>query len=195
MPGYELIGKEEKNQVLEIFEKSNTLFRHGFDDRRNNVFKVRDFENEFSKKFGCSDSLAVTSGTAALKVALEALSLKEGDEIITQAFTFVATVEAIVEANASPVICEIDRSLNIDHIKPLKTHWNLRLDINNLQILCKDCNKFKASKQNNPKEEAFINKQRIVQEKMDEEERIADIVELREQRRIKKEYRLFFKGY
>ncbi len=117
MPGYELIGKEEKNQVLEIFEKSNTLFRHGFDDRRNNVFKVRDFENEFSKKFGCSDALAVTSGTAALKVALEALSLKEGDEIITQAFTFVATVEAIVEANASPVICEIDRSLNIDPTK------------------------------------------------------------------------------
>ena len=89
----------------------------------------------------------------------------------------------------------LNRSLNIDHIKPLKTHWNLRLDINNLQILCKDCNKFKASKQNNPKEEAFINKQRIVQEKMDEEERLADIVELREQRRIKKEYRLFFKGY
>ena len=131
MPGYELIGKEEKNQVLEIFEKSNTLFRHGFDDRRNNVFKVRDFENEFSKKFGCSDSLAVTSGTAALKVALEALSLKEGDEIITQAFTFVATVEAIVEANASPVICEIDRSLNLiqnlceDFEKIIQTKANL----------------------------------------------------------------------
>ena len=88
-----------------------------------------------------------------------------------------------------------NRSLNIDHIKPLKTHWNLRLDINNLQILCKDCNKFKASKQNNPKDEAFANKQRLVQEQMDEEERLADIVELREQRRIKKEYRLFFKGY
>ena len=40
------------------------------------------------------------------------------------------------------------KRLNIDHIKPIKTNWDLRLDINNLQILCEDCNKYKGSKQN-----------------------------------------------
>lgn len=89
----------------------------------------------------------------------------------------------------------LKKSLNIDHIRPLKTHWHLRLDINNLQILCKDCNKFKASKQNNPKDDAFLNKQKIMQKEMDKEERLAEIEELREERRIKKEYRNFFKGY
>ena len=89
----------------------------------------------------------------------------------------------------------LKKSLNIDHIKPLKTHWHLRLDINNLQILCRDCNKFKASKQNNPKDDTFLNKQKIVQREMEKEERLAEIEELREERHIKKEYRIFFKGY
>ena len=40
-----------------------------------------------------------------------------------------------------------NRSLNIDHIRPIKTHWHLRLDKNNLQILCQDCNKFKGNKE------------------------------------------------
>tara|TARA_B100000287_G_scaffold339333_1_gene325528 strand:- start:30 stop:434 length:405 start_codon:yes stop_codon:yes gene_type:complete len=54
------------------------------------------------------------------------------------------------------------RSLNIDHIKPLKSHWHLRLDKSNLQILCKDCNKFKGSKQNDCKFEAILNKKRLI---------------------------------
>ena len=60
----------------------------------------------------------------------------------------------------------LNKTLNIDHIKPLKTHWNLRLDINNLQILCQDCNKFKASKQNDPKDEAILNKLEIMEDEM-----------------------------
>ena len=47
---------------------------------------------------GSNHALAVSSGTAALRVALAALNIKEGDEVITQSFTFVATVEAIIEA-------------------------------------------------------------------------------------------------
>ena len=66
----------------------------------------------------------------------------------------------------------LNKTLNIDHIKPLKTHWHLRLDINNLQILCQDCNKFKASKQNDPKDEAVLNKLEIMEDEMKEEERI-----------------------
>ena len=114
MPGFELIGKEEKREINEIFNNGGILFRHGFDSLRNNCFKVRSFEKAFSKKFDDRDSLAVTSGTAALRVALASLSIGKGDEVITQSFTFVATVEAIIESGASPVCTEIDETLNMD---------------------------------------------------------------------------------
>lgn len=114
MPGYELLGQEEFAEIQEIFEKSRILFRHGFDNLRNGVYKVRDFEKAFSSFMNQPDALAVTSGTAALKVALKALGVGQGDEVITQAFTFVATPEAIIEAGAQPVIAEIDLTLNMD---------------------------------------------------------------------------------
>ena len=114
MPGFEVIGKEEFEEIKEIFEKSNVLFRHGFDILRNGVYKVREFEKEFAHYMGCEDALAVTSGSAALRVAMAALGIGKGDEVITQAFTFVATVEAIIESGAQPVIAEINETLNID---------------------------------------------------------------------------------
>ena len=113
MPGFELIGKEEQNEINDLFDKSGILFRHGFDNLRNGVYKVREFEKNFSKYMSANDALALTSGTAALKVALEALGITSGDEVITSAFTFVATVEAIVETRAVPVIANIDKTLNI----------------------------------------------------------------------------------
>jgi 8-amino-3,8-dideoxy-alpha-D-manno-octulosonate transaminase len=61
-----------------------------------------------------SHALAVSSGTAALRVGLAAMGIGKGDEVITQSFTFVATVEAIIEAGATPIIAEIDETLNID---------------------------------------------------------------------------------
>lgn len=113
MPGFELIGKEEHDELNHLMTSSSILFRHGFDGLRNGVYKVQDFEKAFAKKMGSNNALAVTSGTAALLVALKAFGIGRGDEVITQAFTFVATVEAIVESGASPVIAEIDHSLNI----------------------------------------------------------------------------------
>ena len=47
---------------------------------------------------------------------MAALDIAEGDEVITQSFTFVATVEAIIESRAMPVITEIDKTLNMDPI-------------------------------------------------------------------------------
>ena len=114
MPGFELIGKEEKFEIDSIFRNGSILFRHGFDDKRNGIYKVKKFEDEFKKFFKSKYSLAVTSGTSALRVALSVLDLNKDDEIITQAFTFVATVEAIVESGAQPIITEIDNTLNMD---------------------------------------------------------------------------------
>lgn len=114
MPGFELIGEEEFLEIKEIFDKSRILFRHSFDQLRNNVYKVRDFEQAFAKYMHVDHALAVTSGTAALRVALAALGIGQGHEVITQSFTFVATVEAIIEAGATPIIAEIDDTLNMD---------------------------------------------------------------------------------
>ncbi len=114
MPGFELIGDEEFLEVKEVFDKSRILFRHSFDPLRNGVYKVRDFEQAFAKRMQIEHALAVTSGTAALRVALAALGIGAGDEVITQSFTFVATVEAIIESGATPIVAEVDDTLNMD---------------------------------------------------------------------------------
>lgn len=114
MPGYELIGKEEKEAIIELFEQSGVLFAHGFDKQRGGTYKVREFEKRVADHFGCKFVQAVTSGTAALHVALKALGVGPGDEVITSSFTFVATVEAILATGATPVLTEIDKSLNMD---------------------------------------------------------------------------------
>ncbi len=114
MPGYEVIGSEEFAEVQDVFDRGGILFRHGFDALRNNCYKVKEFEQNFAKSMGVDYSLAVSSGTAALRVALAALGVGPGDEVITQSFTFVATVEAIIEAQAIPVCADIDTTLNMD---------------------------------------------------------------------------------
>jgi 8-amino-3,8-dideoxy-alpha-D-manno-octulosonate transaminase len=115
MPGWELIGKEEKEALDEIFDKSNgVLYRYGLDQRRNNIFRAKEFESNLAQKLGVKHCLFVCNGTAALKIALIAMGVKAGDEVITQSFTFVATAEAVLELGAKLVITEVDKSLNMD---------------------------------------------------------------------------------
>ena len=64
--------------------------------------------------FQCNHALSVSSGTAAIKVALKALDVGPGDEVITQSFNFIATIEAILDTGAVPVICNVDKTLNMD---------------------------------------------------------------------------------
>jgi 8-amino-3,8-dideoxy-alpha-D-manno-octulosonate transaminase len=116
MPGFELIGDEERAAVNEVFDDGGILFRHGFDAARNGRYRVVEFENAFAERLGVPHALAVSSGTAALRVGLAALRVRPGDEVITQSFTFVATVEAILEAGATPVIVDIDDTLNLDPV-------------------------------------------------------------------------------
>ncbi|HEX7372841.1 MAG TPA: DegT/DnrJ/EryC1/StrS family aminotransferase, partial [Thermodesulfobacteriota bacterium] len=113
MGGAELIGKEEQEAVSEVVGRG-VLFRYGFNEKRKNIFKVLDFESQFSKYAGCQYALGVSSGSAAVRVAVAALGIKRGDEVITQSFTFVATVEGVLEAGATPVLTEVDASLNMD---------------------------------------------------------------------------------
>jgi len=113
MGGAELIGKEEQEAVSDVIGRG-VLFRYGFNEKRKNIFVTQEFEKEICKYLGCNYALGVSSGSAALRVALTALGIKKGDEVITQSFTFVATIESVIEAGAVPVLTEVDKSLNMD---------------------------------------------------------------------------------
>ena len=113
MPGFEIFGEEEKKEIMDVLD-TGVLFRYEFNEQRNGIFKVKEFEDNFAHYCGASYAQAVTSGTAALKVALTALGVGPGDEVITQGFTFVATWEAIFEVGAIPVFTEVDDTLNMD---------------------------------------------------------------------------------
>jgi len=69
---------------------------------------VKSFEDEFAHFVGSTHAIAVNSGTSALILALMALGVKEGDEIITSPFTFIATAEAISFVGAKPVFVDIE---------------------------------------------------------------------------------------
>jgi len=113
MAGAELIGKEEIKEVMDVLQ-TGILMRYGFDNERKGIFKVREFEGAFAKYCGVGYALGVTSGSAALKVALTAMDVGPGDEVLVPAFTFLATYEAVMEVGAIPVMVDIDDTLNLD---------------------------------------------------------------------------------
>ena len=66
------------------------------------------FENEFAQYCGTEYGVGLSSGTDALTLALRACDIGQGDEVITVANTFIATVEAIALVGAKPVFIDID---------------------------------------------------------------------------------------
>jgi 8-amino-3,8-dideoxy-alpha-D-manno-octulosonate transaminase len=115
VPGFELIGNEERAALNAIFEDSNgVMFAHGFVGLRNGHYRVREFEKAFAEKIGTAHAQAVSSGTMAQYIAMLAMGVRPGDEVITQSFTFVATVESIIAIGAVPVVVDIDDTYNMD---------------------------------------------------------------------------------
>lgn len=78
--------------------------------------KTRQFENDFAHYLGDNiQALAVNSATAGLHLALEAIGIKPGDEVITTTYTFTSTAEVIRYLGAHPVFVDVDpKTLNID---------------------------------------------------------------------------------
>lgn len=70
---------------------------------------VEEFEKNFSKYMKVKHAISCGSGTDALVIALRALNIGEGDEVITTAFTFFATVESIVNVGATPVFVDVEK--------------------------------------------------------------------------------------
>ena len=100
-----MIGEDEIQSVVETL-KSGWLTTGA---------KVKTFEADFARYLGCSHAVAVNSGTAALHLALDAVGIQEGDEVIIPTMTFAATAEVVFYLKAKPILvdCQPD-TLNID---------------------------------------------------------------------------------
>lgn len=80
----------------------------------NNGPKVRMFRDELREYTHCQNVDLFVNGHSAMLIALKALGLPEGGEILTSPFTFVSTTNAIVQSGLTPVFCDIDSTYNID---------------------------------------------------------------------------------
>ena len=94
-----LIGKKEKDFVLECLNS-------GWISSEGNY--VKEFENKFSDLINKNYGIACSSGTAALEIALAALNLKPGDEVIMPTFTIISCASAIIKSGATPVVVDCD---------------------------------------------------------------------------------------
>ena len=76
------------------------------------------FEKKFAKLIGTKYAIGVNSGTDALKLSLKSIGIMPGDEIITAANTFVATVGAITELGAKPIFVDCDDTfcMNVENV-------------------------------------------------------------------------------
>ena len=109
-PGASVIGEEEKREVLDVLEARSPFRFYGPDVQK----KAEQLEKEVCEMMGCKYALGVTSGTAALKVALLAAGVGPGDEVIVPAVTFIATAGVVAAAHARPVFAQVGEDLGID---------------------------------------------------------------------------------
>ncbi|MFN4133895.1 MAG: DegT/DnrJ/EryC1/StrS family aminotransferase, partial [Candidatus Hadarchaeales archaeon] len=75
---------------------------------------VETFEKKFAKYCGAKYGVGVASGTDALKLALAAIGIEAGDEVITTANTFISTVDAISHNRARPIFVDVDETYTLD---------------------------------------------------------------------------------
>ncbi|ABM81236.1 DegT/DnrJ/EryC1/StrS family aminotransferase [Hyperthermus butylicus] len=106
-----LLGEEEFEAVRRVLESG--ILAHGPE--------VEAFEREFAEFVGVDYAVAVANGTAALDLILKAYRIREGDEVITTPFSFIATANAILYQGARPVFADIDpETYNLDPDKVLE---------------------------------------------------------------------------
>jgi perosamine synthetase len=100
-----VLGVEEEQAVLEVLRSGQLSLGP----------RLAEFERIFAERLGARHASAVSSGTAGLHLALRAVGVQAGDEVITSPFSFVASANAAIYEQATPVFADIDgRTLNLD---------------------------------------------------------------------------------
>ena len=113
MPGFELFGEAERNEVNKVLD-TGVLMRYGFDGMRQDQWKARELEAALQTRMQTEYAHVVSSGTAALTVALAGAGVGAGDEVIMPTFTFVASFESIIALGAVPILVDVDDTLTLD---------------------------------------------------------------------------------
>ena len=115
-------------KFFDLYKQDKPLFNFFLKDLKSLLKKndyilgesVNKFEMEFSKFCNCKYSIGVANGTDALTLALKALNLKEGSEVIIPAMTYCSTAFAVINANLKPVLVDIESNsplIAVDKIK------------------------------------------------------------------------------
>lgn len=100
-----VIGPEEEAAVLEVLRSGQLSLGP----------RLAEFERRFAARLGVAHASAVSSGTTGLHLALRAVGVRDGDEVVTSPFSFVASANVIAYERARPVFADIDpRTLNLD---------------------------------------------------------------------------------
>ncbi len=109
-PGAYWLDAREDRAVLDVLHQ-RALFRYYGLHKPKHTLRLEQTARQF---YGVKHALGVNSGTGALFTAMTALGIGPGSEVIMPAFFWVSTVGAVVQANAIPVLCEIDDSFSLD---------------------------------------------------------------------------------
>jgi dTDP-4-amino-4,6-dideoxygalactose transaminase len=86
--------------------------------------EVEAFEKEFAGYLGVRHAIGVANGTDAITIALRALGVQPGDDVVVPSFTFYASAEAVVNAGARPVFCDVDpetRNVTLETVRAVLT--------------------------------------------------------------------------
>lgn len=109
-PGINWLDHQEEQAVVDVLRKG-ALFRYYGLQPPTYVNQLEQYACTF---YDVRHALAVNSGTGALCTAMSALGIGPGAEVIVPAFLWVATVTAVIQNNAIPVLCEVDDSFSLD---------------------------------------------------------------------------------
>lgn len=109
-PGAYFLDEQEENNLLDVLRNGSMFRYYGI----NNPSYVDKLESQAKKFYVVDYVLGINSGTGALITCMRALDIGPGKEVIIPSFMWVATVGAIIQTGAIPVLAEIDESFNID---------------------------------------------------------------------------------
>jgi dTDP-4-amino-4,6-dideoxygalactose transaminase len=117
-PTWPLFGTEEETELLSVFRSGDwwtNACGDVADSNRPSFAKTTQFARQFAAYHDCEFGIPCTNGSAALEIALKALGIGPGDEVIVPPYTFIATATAPLHVGATPIFCDIDlQTFNLD---------------------------------------------------------------------------------
>jgi dTDP-4-amino-4,6-dideoxygalactose transaminase len=103
-PSWPIVGEEERVALNAVFESGQWFYGE----------RVRQFEHDYAAFQGAKHCVTCTSGTVAAEVAMMALGIGAGDEVIVPPYTFVATAMTVARVGATPIFVDVDASWCLD---------------------------------------------------------------------------------